>query len=134
MSKRRREYYNQAAVRFFDEEGNRAASHTNLLLLWDFDSLFGIAGVWMACPARAGSRSQDVVLAWKELINAPVRAQGVQDARPAEYDRAAEEELEALLVESDVEEESSFDLDLLSALDETEEQDGVEAVPEAKSE
>ncbi len=76
-SRKRRAFYNQAPVRFLDEANMPAGSDTNLLALWDFTPEFGLAGLWLACPQVAGSRSQDVVLAWKELLPHPATAVAV---------------------------------------------------------
>jgi len=113
MSKRRKAFYNQAPVRFLNERGERDASTTNLLLLWDFDSLFGISRVWLACPQTAGPRSQDVVLAWKEQIGAPVQ---VQPSTARASEQAAEDELEALLTETEPVQGSGAEADVLFTL------------------
>jgi hypothetical protein len=99
-SKKRREFYNQAPVRYLDEQGQRGASQTNLLALWEFDPAFGVANVWLACPEIAGSRSQQVVLAWTELIPHPA-TQDLGDVLPAPDDSADErsaDELESILL------------------------------------
>jgi hypothetical protein len=99
-SKKRREFYNQAPVRYLDEQGVRAASQTNLLALWEFDTAFGVANVWLACPQVAGARSQQVVLAWKELIPHPV-TQKLADTPPdanGSAEERTEHELESLLL------------------------------------
>jgi hypothetical protein len=70
-STRRREFYNQASVRYLGDDGKVAGSKTNLLILWDFSPVFGIANVWLACPQIAGARSQDVVLARQHLWHRP---------------------------------------------------------------
>lgn len=110
LSKRRREFYNQASVRFLDDDGKPVGSKTNLLVLWDFAPSFGIGRVWLACPEVAGSRSQDVVLAWQELLPSPVvQAAKVQDVPmgTAENEQIAEQELEALLLGQNPSEPSS---------------------------
>ena len=116
MSKKRRAFYNQAPARFLNENGERDASKTNLLLLWDFDSLFGISQVWLACPQTAGPRSQDVVLAWKEQIGAPVQMQSSEVQASEQSEQAAEDELEALLTEAEPLQGSGGEADLLFAL------------------
>jgi len=104
MSKRRRAFYNQASVRYLEDDGRPAGSQTNLLVLWDFSPSFGIASVWLACPEVAGARSQDVVLAWQEPIPNPV-VQGVASqetpAETAEVEKMADQEIEALLLGTD---------------------------------
>ena len=103
-SKRRRDFYNQVPVGFLGEDGKPLYSKTNLLVLWDFSAGFGIATVWLACPEVAGARSQDVVLAWQQLIPNPAADSGAMPgtiAEKIEKDREAEEEIEALLVGSD---------------------------------
>ena len=116
MSKKRKAFYNQAPVRFLNERREPDASTTNLLLLWDFDSLFGISRVWLACPQRAGARSQDVVLAWKEQIGAPVQMQSSKVQASEQSEQAAEDELEALLTEAEPVQGSGAEGDLLFAL------------------
>jgi hypothetical protein len=104
LSKRRREFYSQASVRFLGDDGKPAGSNTNLLVLWDFAPSFGIGRVWLACPEVAGARSQDVVLAWQELIPNPV-VQGAKAqetlAEAAQIEETAEQEIEALLLGTD---------------------------------
>jgi hypothetical protein len=103
-SKRRRDFYNQVSVAYVGDDGKPAHSNTNLLVFWDFSPKFGIASVWLACPEVAGSRSQDVVLAWQELMPSPV----VKAAQPQmgkaeslEREARADEEIEALLLGAD---------------------------------
>jgi hypothetical protein len=100
---RRRAFYNQASVRYLAEDGKMAGSKTNLLLLWDFSPGFGIANVWLACPQIAGARSQDVVLAWQELIPNPVLHPVAQDTATSatEAEKIADQEIEALLLGAD---------------------------------
>lgn len=100
-SRRRKDFYNQVPIAYLGDDRKPSYSKTNLLLLWDFSSRFGIASVWVACPEVAGARSQDVVLAWRELIPNPV-VQGDQSPLTTEekvrQDREAEHEIEALLL------------------------------------
>ena len=101
MSKRRREFYNQASVRYLRDDGKPAGSHTNLLVLWDFSPGFGIASVWLACPQVAAARSQNVVLAWQEVIPNAVIQEAVTNEAPAEaaqVEERADQEIEALLL------------------------------------
>lgn len=104
MSKRRRGFYNQVSVRYLNDDGKSGGSKTNLLVLWDFSPGFGIANVWLACPEVAGARSQDVVLAWQELIPNPV-VQGTElhgiPAEAAQVEKMADQEIEALLLGAD---------------------------------
>lgn len=116
MSRKRKAFYNQAPIRFLNERGEPDASTTNLLLLWDFDSLFGISRVWLACPQRAGAHSQDVVLAWKEQIGAPVQTQSSVLRMTEQNEQAAADELEALLTETEPVQASGDEADLLFAL------------------
>ncbi len=101
VSKRRREFYNQASVRYLRDDGKPAGSHTNLLVLWDFSPGFGIASVWLACPQVAAARSQNVVLAWQEVIPNAVIQEAVTNEAPAEaaqVEERADQEIEALLL------------------------------------
>jgi hypothetical protein len=96
-SKRRRAFYNQAPVRYLGLDGKVYQSKSNVLLLWDFDNAFGISSVWLACPQRAGSRSQDVVLAWQELVPHIATQQPSSSPEVSVRNKAAEDELEELL-------------------------------------
>jgi hypothetical protein len=103
-STRRREFYNQASVRFLGDDGKPAGSKTNFLVLWDFSPGFGIANVWLACPQVAGARSQDVVLAWQEAIMNPILrpvASQLTPASAAQAESLADQEIEALLLGGD---------------------------------
>ncbi|WP_348266248.1 hypothetical protein [Edaphobacter sp. DSM 109919] len=103
-STRRREFYNQASVRYLGDDGKPAGSKTNLLVLWDFSPGFGIANVWLACPQVAGARSQDVVLAWQEPVTNPILQPVASQRTPASAAQAetlADQEIEALLVGGD---------------------------------
>ena len=103
MSRRRREFYNQASVRYLNDDGKSGGSKTNLLVLWDFSPAFGIANVWLACPQIAGARSQDVVLAWQELIPNPVVHQAnFVPAEEAQAEKIADQEIEALLLGEEI--------------------------------
>lgn len=101
LSRRRKEFYNQVSVRFLGDDGKPTGSKTNLLVLWDFSPNFGIANAWLACPAIAGARSQDVVLAWQEAIPNPVLQEAATQQPPTSSAAAVEEmadlEIEALL-------------------------------------
>jgi hypothetical protein len=101
MSRRRKEFYSQVSVRYLGDDGKPAGSKTNLLVLWDFAPNFGIGRVWLACPEVAGARSQDVVLAWQELIPNPV-VQGTKSqetpSKAAQIEVIAEQEIEDLLL------------------------------------
>jgi hypothetical protein len=101
LSRRRKEFYNQVSVRFLSDDGKPAGSKTNLLVLWDFSPSFGIANAWLACPAIAGARSQDVVLAWQEAIPNPVLQEAATQQPPtsaaASIEEMADLEIEALL-------------------------------------
>jgi hypothetical protein len=101
LSRRRKEFYNQVSVRFLSDDGKPAGLKTNLLVLWDFSPSFGIANAWLACPAIAGARSQDVVLAWQEAIPNPVLQEAATQQPPtsaaASIEEMADLEIEALL-------------------------------------
>jgi len=110
MSGRRKEFYSQVSVRYIGDDGKPAGSKTNLLVLWDFAPSFGIGRVWLACPEVAGARSQDVVLAWQELIPNPV-VQGTRSketpSEAAQIEVIAEQEIEDLLLGTDTSTSSS---------------------------
>ena len=123
-STRRREFYNQASVRYLGDDGKPTGSQTNLLVLWDFSPGFGIASVWLACPQIAGARSQDVVLAWQEAITNPILQPATSQGTPAaaaEAETLADQEIEALLLGNDIfapenQEASEPDSDLVMGL------------------
>ena len=96
ISARRRKFYNQVAMRYLDLNGQVKGTHTNLILLWDFNPAFGIQAVWLACPQVAGARSQDVVLAWKERIQSPV-IEAVTSSPDSDTHEDVDHELEVLL-------------------------------------
>jgi hypothetical protein len=110
LSRRRKEFYSQVSVRYLGDDGKPAGSKTNLLVLWDFAPSFGIGRVWLACPEVAGARSQDVVLAWQELIPSPV-VQGTRSqetpSEAAQIEVIAEQEIEDLLLGTDISTSSS---------------------------
>jgi hypothetical protein len=110
LSRRRKEFYSQVSVRYVGDDGKPAGSKTNLLVLWDFAPSFGIGRVWLACPEVAGARSQDVVLAWQELIPNPVvKATGTREnaLEAAQIEGMAEQEIEDLLLGTDTSTSSS---------------------------
>jgi hypothetical protein len=96
LSARRRKFYNQVPMRYLDTDGAIKGTHTNLILLWDFNAAFGIQAVWLACPQVAGARSQDVVLAWKESIQNPVVEAAAAAVDPETHEEV-DHELEVLL-------------------------------------
>lgn len=104
LSRRRKAFYSQVSVPYIGDDGKPAGSKTNLLVLWDFSPSFGIGRVWLACPEVAGARSQDVVLAWQELIPNPV-VQGTRSqetpSEAAQIEVIAEQEIEDLLLGTD---------------------------------
>jgi hypothetical protein len=131
-SKRRREFYNQSPTRYLDSEGKLSASHTNILALWDFDAKFGVTGVWLACPELAGSRPQDVVLGWKELVPSPVSQAAAPHKTSVDTVRAeeqADEELEMLLLGR---EETGSSRDVVDLLAETVSEDKTTSPAEAE--
>ena len=110
LSRRRKEFYSQVSVRYLGDDGKPAGSNINLLVLWDFAPSFGIGRVWLACPEVAGARSQDVVLAWQELIPSPVEQRTKSQETPAEaaqIEENAEQEIEDLLLGKDTSSSSS---------------------------
>jgi hypothetical protein len=64
--------------------GKQAAqTKANLLVLWDFDSVYGLAGLWLALPAVGGARAQDVATFWCERIPDPMEGlKGVPEPAP----------------------------------------------------
>ena len=70
LSEKKIRFYNQLPSMYLIE--NRAAQTTaNLVVLWDFDSTYGLSGVWLALPAVGGKRSNDVSAFWIERIPHP---------------------------------------------------------------
>ena len=69
-SKRKITFYGQIPSMYL--VGNKPIqSIANLLMLWDFDSIYGLSGLWLALPAIGGSRASDVSAFWCERIPRP---------------------------------------------------------------
>jgi hypothetical protein len=69
-SQRKTAFYGQMESMYLI--GNKPARTTaNLLMLWDFDSVYGLSGLWLALPAIGGSRAGDVSAFWRERIPRP---------------------------------------------------------------
>jgi len=102
-SMRRRHFYNQAPSQYRNSKGLITQNKLNLVLLWDFDKNFNLAGLWLTCPMRAGQNSADVLLHWNEPLIHP--ASEVQHPKPDEARQTAEDELEDLLKDETAEPE-----------------------------
>ena len=68
---RRRNFYNQVSDLYRDRNGKTRRTLLNLLVLWDFDTLFNLANLWLVCPMRAGEKTADVLWHWHEAIPYP---------------------------------------------------------------
>jgi hypothetical protein len=69
-SKRKVAFYGQIPSMYL--VGNKPVRSTaNLLILWDFDTVYGLSGLWLALPANGGSRAIDVSAFWCERIPRP---------------------------------------------------------------
>ncbi len=69
-SEKKVRFYNQVQSMYLVD--NRPAQTTaNLVVLWDLDLAYGLAGVWLALPAVGGARAGDVSAFWLERIPHP---------------------------------------------------------------
>ncbi len=69
-SQRKIAFYGQ--IPSFYLAGKKSVQTTaNLLVLWDFDSVYGLSGLWLALPAIGGSRAGDVSAFWCERMPRP---------------------------------------------------------------
>lgn len=91
LSKPRRRFYNQSPTSYKEQDGTFVSTKWNLLLLWDFDSVFNIGKVWLVFPTRAALRSAEVGYAWIEELQHPVT--NIQIPAP-DPDSAAQDEQE----------------------------------------
>jgi len=70
-SKRKTSFYGQIQSMYL--VGNKPMRTTaNLLMLWGFDSVYGLSGLWLALPALGGARAGDVSAFWCEPIPHPI--------------------------------------------------------------
>ncbi len=97
MSFRRRSFYGQSSATYRDRAGTVRASLLNLVVLWDFDPLFNLSKLWLACPLRGGEKPEDVLVAWNEEIPYPTYAA----AQPMPDQDRVDDELERLLTENE---------------------------------
>ena len=59
----------------------------NLLVLWDFNAVYALSGLWLALPASGGARSVDVSAFWCEPIPHPAEGlKGVPAPQPPPTD------------------------------------------------
>lgn len=71
-SKRRKQFYDQHQTRYL--VGNQVMeSSANLIVLWDFDSAYALAHIWLALPFRGGKRPKDVSVYWCENVPHPAQ-------------------------------------------------------------
>ena len=69
-SRKKKKFYDQHPTRYL--VGNEIKeSDANLIVLWDFDSVYALAHLWMVLPARGGKRPQDVSAFWCHPISHP---------------------------------------------------------------
>ncbi len=78
-SEKKIRFYGQIATMYL--VGNQAQqTSANLLVLWDFNAVYGLKGLWLALPAIGGSRPEDVSAFWRELLPHP--AEGLSGVEP----------------------------------------------------
>ena len=70
QSEKKTRFYNQLPSMYL-VDNRPVQSSANLLVLWDFDSTYGVAAVWLALPAVGGKRPSDVSAFWIETIPHP---------------------------------------------------------------
>lgn len=74
-SKKKASFYGQIPSMYLI--GNTPVqSRANLLVLWDFDSVYGLSGLWLALPAVGGMRAEEVSAFWCNPIPHP--SEGLQ--------------------------------------------------------
>lgn len=78
-SEKKIQFYGQIATMYLVGTQPQRTS-ANLLVLWDFDSAYGLSGLWLALPAVGGSRAADVSAFWCEPIPHP--AEGLLGVAP----------------------------------------------------
>jgi hypothetical protein len=98
-SRERRRFYGQQPSFYLDRSSRMRRTRLNLVLLYDFDELFNLARLWLACPRSGGARSSDVTSFWNEPIPYPVSSSSqtsaaTQDSVDADLDRLLRDENE----------------------------------------
>ena len=83
-SKSRKKFYDQHQTRYL--VGNQIMeSDANLIVLWDLDSAYALAQLWLALPCKGSKRSQDVSAYWCEDIPHPAqKAASVPEKAPVD--------------------------------------------------
>jgi hypothetical protein len=71
-SKRRKMFYDQNQTRYL-VDNQIMESDANLIVLWDLDSSFALAHIWLALPCKGGKRPQDVSVYWCDEIPHPIQ-------------------------------------------------------------
>lgn len=69
-SEKKVRFYNQVQSMFV-VDNRPVQTSANLVVLWDLDSAYGLAGVWLGLPAVGGARAGDVSAFWLERIPHP---------------------------------------------------------------
>jgi hypothetical protein len=74
-SGKKKKFYDQLPSNYLI--GNKAMRSTaNLIVLWDFDSAYALAQLWLALPANGGQRPQDVSAFWCDPLAHPAEKTG----------------------------------------------------------
>jgi hypothetical protein len=74
ISEKRKRFYNQLPSNYL-VGNNPNRTHSNLIVLWDFDFSYHLSQLWLALPAKGGRRPQDVSVYWCEPLRHPAEMQ-----------------------------------------------------------
>jgi hypothetical protein len=103
-SRIRKRFYGQFPISYLDAAGRSRRTKLNLIFLWDFDSVFNLAKIWLVCPKSGGAGAADVTWFWHEEVPLPGIGSGTTPpAQPQSPE--SDVELEELLRESQEREE-----------------------------
>jgi len=98
LSARKRAFYDQQLIYYWDSKGTTHPTVLNIIFLWDFDQVFNLAGIHMGCPQTSGTYAHEVKAHWCQPVPHPatiVQLGPPQDAQA--LDEEADREMERLL-------------------------------------
>src|ERR1017187_1678712 len=96
VSAPKQNFYNQQLEFYVDPKGSMHTSVLNIVYLWDFDPLFRLAGLYLACPLAAGVYAKDVQEHWREELRHPAFSRTEERQTSSESNRS-DEAIEELL-------------------------------------
>lgn len=79
FSEKKVRFYNQVPSLYL-ANNQTIETKANLIVLWDFDRVYGLSGVWLALPAVGGKRLGDVSAFWIEKLPHP--SEGMKGIAP----------------------------------------------------